>query len=476
MTTPNLVPDCSRARVLVVGDVMLDRYWHGTTDRISPEGPVPIVNVADREERPGGAANVALNIAALGARATLIGLVGDDQTGQALNDQLEAHGIHPRLQRVAGHPTICKLRVMAQHQQLMRLDFEQPFAADASPLLEQAFEQALAEADLVVLSDYAKGTVSDPARLIQLARSAGVEVVVDPKGRDFSRYRGASLITPNGREFAAETGHHTDDEALVTAARALGSRVGIDHLLVTRGAAGMTLVPGDEQARHFPAHAHDVFDVTGAGDTVVAVLAVMLASGQNLAQATALANHAAGIVVTRVGAATVTLAELREALGTTAPNPGVTDAESLALRLVDERANGQRVVLTNGCFDILHAGHVAYLEQARALGDRLIVAVNDDASVRRLKGDERPVTPLAQRMAVLAGLASVDWVVPFSADTPAALVEQLVPDVLVKGGDYRVEDVAGGQWLQQRGGEVVILDYIEGPSTTKLIERLKGGR
>ncbi len=473
MGATNEVPDCSQARVLVVGDVMLDRYWHGATDRISPEGPVPIVNVRECEERPGGAANVALNIAALGAQPTLIGLIGDDAAGQALTTQIETHGIRAQLQRVPSHPTICKLRVLAQHQQLMRLDFEQPFTADAYPALEQAFDQALAEADLVVLSDYAKGTISDPARLIQHAHSAGVPVVVDPKGRDFSRYRGASLITPNGREFETETGHRANDEALVEAARALGQRAAIDNLLITRGAAGMTLVAADEHAQHFPAHTHEVFDVTGAGDTVVAVVAVMLAAGEGLAQATALANHAAGIVVTRVGAATVTLAELREAVGTAGPRAGVTDAASLAARLVRERAQGQRLVMTNGCFDILHAGHVAYLEQARALGDRLIVAVNDDASVERLKGADRPVNPLAQRMAVLAGLASVDWVVPFSADTPAKLVEQLGPDVLVKGGDYEPDTIAGADSVRRRGGSVRVLDYIEGPSTTDILRRLK---
>jgi len=474
MVTTTEIPDCSRTRVLVVGDVMLDRYWHGPTSRISPEAPVPIVRVGETEERPGGAANVALNMAALGAHPIVIGLVGDDADGERLSTALETYGIQPRLQRIKGHPTICKLRVMSQNQQLMRLDFEAPFSADERVGLADHLEQALPEADIVVLSDYAKGTLGDPQPLIERARAAGIPVVVDPKGRDFSRYRGAYLITPNGREFEAEAGQHHDAESLVTAARSLAAQAGIENLLVTRGSEGMSLVAADAPPLHLPAHTHDVFDVTGAGDTVVAVLALMRAAGLDLATATAIANHAAGIVVTRVGAATVTAAELQRAIQPTDTAQGVTSAPSLADRLAAERSEGRRIVMTNGCFDILHAGHVAYLEQARALGDRLVVAVNDDASVARLKGPDRPVTPLDQRMALLSGLAAVDWVVPFGEDTPAALVEQLAPDILVKGGDYRVEDVAGGEWVRRHGGEVVILDYIEGPSTTSLIERIRG--
>lgn len=473
MTTSIEIPDCSPARVLIVGDVMLDRYWHGPSSRISPEAPVPVVNVEATEERPGGAANVALNVAALGAQATLVGLVGDDAAADTLIASLRDNGITPSLQAVPGHATICKLRVLSQHQQLMRLDFETPFEPDEREGLVHRYEQALKATDIVVLSDYAKGTLGDTQDLIARARAAGVPVVVDPKGRDFSRYRGAYLITPNGREFEAEAGVSDDTEMLIAAAQRLSADTDIANVLVTQGERGMTLVPSASEALHLPAHAHDVFDVTGAGDTVVATLATLLAAGSPLASATAIANHAAGIAVTRVGATTVTIPELREALGGSDAGRGITQAEALAERLAAARARGERVVMTNGCFDILHAGHVAYLEQARALGDRLVVAVNDDASVARLKGSDRPLNALEQRMSVLAGLAAVDWVIAFSEDTPAELVEHLTPDILVKGGDYTPEAVAGSDAVMARGGDVVILDYVDGQSTSDLIARIR---
>jgi D-beta-D-heptose 7-phosphate kinase/D-beta-D-heptose 1-phosphate adenosyltransferase len=473
MTTNTEVPDCSQARVLIVGDVMLDRYWHGPSSRISPEAPVPVVNVEATEERPGGAANVALNVAALGAQATLIGLVGDDAAAETLATQLRDQGITPHLQSVRGHATICKLRILSQHQQLMRLDFETPFGAGDRDGLGDRFERALAATDIVVVSDYAKGTLGDPQALIARARTAGVPVIVDPKGRDFSRYRGAYLITPNGREFETEAGAFNGFDGLTAAARELATQTGIDNLLVTQGEGGMTLVPAVGEALHLPAHSHDVFDVTGAGDTVVATLATLLAAGAPLATATAIANHAAGIAVTRVGATTVTLPELREAVGGGDAGRGVTEAEALTERLRAARARGERIVMTNGCFDILHAGHVAYLEQARALGDRLVVAINDDTSVARLKGSDRPLNPLEQRMSVLAGLAAVDWVVAFTDDTPADLIEQLAPDILVKGGDYTPDAVAGADAVKARGGDVVILDYVDGQSSSDLIARIR---
>ena len=471
------LPDFSRAQVVVIGDLMLDRYWHGDTGRISPEAPVPVVRVGQVEERPGGAANVALNIAALRGRVNLLGLTGDDEAAYSLQSRLEQTGVGCDFQPVPGHPTICKLRVLSRRQQLIRLDFEQPFGPEASAALAQRFEKALAGAPVVILSDYAKGTLADAPGLICHARGAGCKVLVDPKGQAFERYRGADLLTPNLSEFEAVVGGCADLETLESRARQLMRQFDLGGLLITRGEQGMSLVSQGAPALHLPAHAREVYDVTGAGDTVISVLAAALSAGSTLPVATALANVAAGLVVGKVGTASVTVAELRRALhGLQADDHGPVTREQLKVLVEDARAQGEKVVMTNGCFDLLHAGHVAYLQQARALGDRLIVAVNDDASVRRLgKGADRPVNPVEQRMTVLSALAAVDWVVPFSEDTPAELVADIVPDVLVKGGDYRVEEIAGAQTVQQAGGQVVVLDFVDGVSTTSIIERIRGG-
>jgi D-beta-D-heptose 7-phosphate kinase/D-beta-D-heptose 1-phosphate adenosyltransferase len=467
------IPDFGAASVLVAGDVMLDRYWHGETARISPEAPVAVVRVGQREERPGGAANVALNIGALGAAVSLVGLVGADADGRALEERLGKAGVRCYLNEIPEHPTICKLRVLSARQQLIRLDFEQPFPPAAAASLRERFEDALPNVAAVVLSDYAKGTLAAAPELIARARKAGKPVLVDPKGADFTRYRGATLLTPNRKEFEAVVGSCRDQDELAARAQALLPELDLEAMLVTRGEQGMTLVRRDAPALHLPAHAREVFDVTGAGDTVISVLAAALAAGAGLEAATALANVAAGLVVAKVGTASVSSAELRAAVDGR-QHGAVLASGPLQALLAEARARGERIVFTNGCFDVLHAGHVAYLEQARELGDRLVVAVNDDGSVRRLKGAERPVNPLPQRMAVLAALSAVDWVVPFSEDTPAALIERLRPDVLVKGGDYRPEDVAGGDSVRARGGEVVILDYVDGLSTSAMIDRIRG--
>ncbi len=461
-------------RILIVGDLMLDRYWHGDTARISPEAPVPVVRVRDEEYRAGGAGNVALNITALGALATVIGAAGVDEAGARLRAMLEQAGCTTRFMEVAGHPTITKLRVISRHQQLLRLDFEEDFASLSADRLLATFADALPQADAVVLSDYAKGLLRAPAPLIERARAAGKPVVVDPKQADFSVYRGATVVTPNMQEFQAAVGPCPDDAALVAKGLNLLEQCGIDCLLVTRSERGMTLLRQHEAPLHLPAQAREVFDVTGAGDTVVATLAASLAAGLDLAEAAKLANVAAGIVVGKFGTATVSQDELRNALeGPAAPRHGVIDEEALLSQIEAARARGERIVMTNGCFDILHPGHVAYLAQARELGDRLIVAVNSDDSVRRLKGPDRPVNGLAQRMAVLAGLRSVDWVVPFGEDTPERLICRLNPDILVKGGDYRVDQIAGHDCVVGRGGEVRVLGFVEGCSTSSVIDTIR---
>ncbi len=467
-----IVPDFSPASVLVVGDVMLDRYWYGDTSRVSPEAPVPVVHVRRVEERAGGAGNVALNVAALGGRAALVGVTGDDEAADTVQGLLEAAGVDCRFQRDGAFPTVTKLRVVSRHQQLIRLDFEQGFhRLQPGPLLERV-DDLLETAGAVVLSDYGKGALSPSVPFIERARAAGVPVLVDPKQSDFSHYRGATLITPNRAEFEAAVGPCPDDAALAARGREVMRRHEIEALLVTRGEEGMTLLQRDRDPVHLPTQALEVFDVTGAGDTVIAVMAAALALGRDLRGAMRLANLAAGVVVGKLGTATVSPAELQAACDRHAGIPcGVLDEARLLQAVARARAAGETIVMTNGVFDILHAGHVRYLRAAAALGDRLVVAVNDDASVRRLKGAARPVNALAQRMEVLAALGVVDWVVPFAEDTPERLICAVRPDVLVKGGDYRVEEIAGGGCA----GQTRVLPFADGHSTTGLIDRIRNG-
>ena len=470
------LPDFSSSAVLVIGDVMLDRYWHGPTSRISPEAPVPVVKVEGDEFRPGGAANVALNAAALGVGTTLVGLVGDDADADMLGERLASRGVTCELVAVPGSRTITKLRVVSKHQQLIRLDFEDGFPICDGEAIRDRCHASLAGVGALVLSDYAKGALRDAATLIHLAKERGIPVVVDPKGKDFERYRGATLLTPNQSEFEAVAGPARDEADLVAKGEALRDVLDLTALLITRSEKGMTLLERGCPPLHLPTRAREVFDVTGAGDTVVAVLAAGLAAGQSMGDAVALANLAAGVVVGKLGTATVSPAELAAAMEKHLPvQRGVVGEETLLALVARARAAGERVVMTNGCFDILHAGHVDYLQRARALGDRLIVAVNDDASVRRLKGETRPVNPLSARMAVLAALAAVDWVVPFSEDTPECLICAVLPDLLVKGGDYQPEQVAGGDCVKAAGGRLEILPFLDGHSTTSLIDAIRKG-
>lgn len=472
-------PHFEKAQVLVVGDIMLDRYWHGATTRVSPEAPVPVVQVQQTEDRPGGAANVALNIAALGGGASLLGLAGDDEPAQVLQQRLQAAKVHCDLETVATHPTITKLRVISRHQQLLRMDFEEPFSAADSAALAARAEKLFAHVGVIVLSDYNKGALLDAGRMIAAARAAGKPVLVDPKGCDFARYRGATLLTPNLHEFEAVVGACRDEHELVQKGRQLMHELDLQALLITRGEHGMTLLQasrlqaGEQLELHLPAQAREVFDVTGAGDTVIATLAAALAAGLVLPQAVALANIAAGIVVGKLGTATVSGPELRRAVQQAhGAGRGVMTEEQLCIALDDARANGEKIVFTNGCFDLLHPGHVTYLEDARKLGQRLVVAVNSDASVKRLKGEGRPVQPAESRMAVLAGLEAVDWVVVFEDDTPERLLALLKPDVLVKGGDYRPDQVVGAPIVQAYGGEVQVLSFVDNCSTTSIVETI----
>ncbi len=466
------IPDFQQARVVVAGDVMLDRYLFGSTGRISPEAPVPVVHVQETDDRPGGAANVAVNLAALGVSTSLIGVVGEDAAAQTLAAILEGSGIGCEFAVADDRPTITKTRVQSRGQQLIRLDEENAVAMPGDAVSGK-LAGTLAGAGAVVLSDYGKGALSDVRAMISACRAADIPVLVDPKGTDFSKYRGASLLTPNQGEFEAVAGKATSDDDLVARARAMMDELALDALLVTRSEKGMLLVEADAEPLFLSTQAREVYDVTGAGDTVIATLAAALASGQGLAAAAALANLAAGLVVRKIGVATVTPGELSAALHQRGQGGrGLVDFDALLALVSEARERDEKIVMTNGCFDVLHAGHVAYLEEAKSLGDRLIVAVNDDDSVRRLKGESRPINALEDRMLVLAGLAAVDWVVPFSEDTPARLIGAVLPDVLVKGGDYRPDDIAGAKEVLQHGGEVRVLAFREGHSSSRIIDRL----
>jgi D-beta-D-heptose 7-phosphate kinase/D-beta-D-heptose 1-phosphate adenosyltransferase len=466
------IPDFERARVLVVGDVMLDRYLYGGTERISPEAPVPVVHVRQTDDRAGGAANVAANLASLGVSTTLIGIVGKDDEAAALAAILEQLDIDCRFTTIADWPTTTKTRIQSRGQQLIRLDREEPVTS-GSDKLTQTLSTRLKNANAVILSDYDKGALADVAAMIEACRGAGLPVLVDPKGTDFEKYRGATLITPNQSEFEAVAGICSSDEELVARAREMVSDLDLMAILVTRSEKGMLLVQGSDEPVFLSTRAREVFDVTGAGDTVIAVLAGALASGDSLQDAAALSNLAAGLVVRKSGAAAVTPSEMRVALHRRGQGGRGLVAEEELQPLVEEaKSGGETVVMTNGCFDILHAGHVAYLEEAKSLGDRLIIAVNDDDSVRKLKGESRPINALEDRMAVLAGLAAVDWVVPFSEDTPTRLIQSLLPDILVKGGDYRSDEIAGAKDVLRNGGEVRVLAFRDGHSSSRIIEKL----
>lgn len=472
-----VLPDYSKAGVLIVGDVMLDRYWYGPTGRISPEAPVPVVKVEQSEERPGGAANVAMNIASLGGQAHIIGLIGQDEPARVLTDKLTSLKVDCDFVALANYPTITKLRVLSRGQQLIRLDFEDKFENTDANLILSRMQNALPKVRAVILSDYAKGALEHVQQFIQQAKQAGVPVFIDPKGSDFEPYRGASLLTPNMSEFEAVVGKVTSEQDLVDKGFALIEQFDLEALLVTRSEHGMTLLRRGMTPFHLPTQAREVYDVTGAGDTVISVLAASVAAGKDLDEACALANAAAGVVVGKLGTSTVSTIELAEAVhGSQDTDFGVISEQALIEAVKKAKARGEKVVMTNGCFDILHAGHVSYLNHAAELGDRLIVAVNTDESVKRLKGPARPVNSTERRMAVLAGLGAVDWVVPFSEDTPQSLIAAVLPNLLVKGGDYQPHEIAGGQEVMAAGGEVKVLNFEDGCSTSEIIAAIKGGR
>ena len=464
--------------VWVVGDVMLDEYVTGAVERISPEAPVPVVHAQVTEHRLGGAANVARQIAALGARVTLAGLTGEDDAGARLLRLCQTDGIDARaVLRVAGRQTTRKLRVLGHSQQLLRLDWE-----DIEPCTSEVTARMIARLaagarpDAIILSDYAKGVLTAEA-IVAITRMRGTApLVVDPKHRDFTRYRTATTVTPNLRELEAAVGRTLDVEdvgAIARAARELLAHAELESMVVTLGNRGMLAVPADGPELDVPAIRREVYDVTGAGDTAIAVLTLALAARATLAQATQLANAAAGVSVGQVGAVAVSAASIRDALAAH-PDGKLLSRAELATRTAAWRTAGKRIVFSNGCFDLLHAGHLALLSHAAKLGDILVLAINSDASVRRLKGPERPLVPQAERAALLAALRFVDAVTIFEEDTPLAVLQAVKPDVLVKGGDYRLAEVVGRELVEAAGGRVELVPLTPEKSTTSLLERIRG--
>ncbi len=471
----------ARPRILVAGDLILDRYVWGQVKRISPEAPIQILHVQSEEHRLGGAGNVARNLAAMGAQVSVCGFVGDDSHGRDLLAELGDLGITTdAVPRLDDRPTVVKTRLIASKQQVLRVDHEQviPLREDVEHRLVQQLETAAHEVDAILLSDYAKGALA-PAIIeaaIQAGRRREIPVLVDPKGHDYSRYRGAAAITPNRAEASAAVGYELDlDSDLEKAAVQLLESLELQAIVITLGPDGMYLRERSGTGIRIPTKAKMVYDVTGAGDTAIALMTLGRAGGLAWPEAVALANAAAGVVVGKVGATAVTPAELRAAVGARevfGASKILADTE-LEEVITSLRRQGKRIVFTNGCFDLIHPGHIEYLSFAREHGDVLIVGMNSDASIQRIKGPKRPILSLLERQIVLAGLETVDFVTSFDDDTPQELIERVSPDILVKGEDWREKGVVGREWVESHGGRVVLAPLRAGSSTTDIIGRIR---
>ena len=464
----------SKSNIVVFGDVMLDRYVSGSVDRVSPEAPVPVLKPIKEEIRLGGAANVALNLSILGSKVSLIGIYGKDSSSAQILKLLKENKIKSELVK-SSLPTITKLRLLSSKQQLLRVDNEEEFTKDDWSSAKRRFDKSISlkSNNLLIISDYGKGTLQDIPAVIRKAKKLNKTVLVDPKGDNFSKYKGADVITPNFSEFIGEVGPVKSEREITIKAKSLIKSLNLGALLVTRGSEGMTLFnkeKGKVVRSDFPTQAKEVFDVSGAGDTVIASLAAALSAGFDMSSAVKLANVAAGIVVGKSGTATASLSEIEPHFSGEELTSSLSDVKKRSSMLKQDR---KRLVFTNGCFDILHAGHVHYLEEAKKLGDELVVGLNSDSSVKSLKGKGRPVNNLEQRAKVLSSLRCVDKVVSFSDETPLKLIKAIKPDVLVKGGDYKVKGVVGHKEIKSWGGVVKIIPLVPGLSTTKIIKKLR---
>jgi D-beta-D-heptose 7-phosphate kinase / D-beta-D-heptose 1-phosphate adenosyltransferase len=469
------IPDFSNCRILVVGDLMLDQYCDGDTSRISPEAPVPVVKLKKTDYRAGGACNVAMNLAVLGCQVKLLGFKGNDEAGDILARILAREGIENVSIRSDNCETIKKLRVISRNQQLIRLDIEQDFYDFNHSELESKFNNLLSDTDVIILSDYCKGTLKHPEALIKLAQAKHIPVIVDPKQESFVAYAGARVITPNLNEFEKVVGPCKTAEEIIAKARQEIQKNSIDTIVVTQGSRGMTIVTSTGLVEHIPAKSNEVYDVTGAGDTVISVIAASLAAGLPIMQAANLANVAAGIVVGKVGTSVVTPLELSHACKNIFEvKTGIVAEEELKDLVKLCQSRGEKIVMINGCYDIIHYGHIRYFNRAKSYGDRLIIAVNNDCSVSLLKGLNRPVNSLDFRMEVLSNIKAVDWVVPFAETTPGRIVEAILPDILVKGSENfkTIADIPeneGVACVLNRGGKVHLVPRTEGISSTELI-------
>ncbi|MCI8654228.1 MAG: D-glycero-beta-D-manno-heptose-7-phosphate kinase [Angelakisella sp.] len=480
-TDMDVLDRLSGQKVIVFGDFMVDEYLQGSVSRVSPEAPVPVVLVQKQSRRLGGAGNVVLNLKALGAQATAVGLIGADTNGDWLIGQLKASGVDASgILRTRGIVTCTKTRITAQHQQLLRYDCEvvQDAGRDFLSFLSAEINRLTAEACAVIISDYGKGAVTDQTAkiVISAARERAIPVIVDPKGKHYCKYTGATACTPNLKELKTAVGRelHGEDD-ICQAGMELCQKCGIEYILVTRSEDGMSLIHGaDGTKEDYPAIAKEVIDVTGAGDTVIAVFTLCFAAGAANSQCCTTANLAASIVVSKFGAATASVGEIRALLQTTTKQHSKIVSKEEAVRTAAAlHRQGKRVVFTNGCFDIVHAGHISSFRKAREYGDVLFLALNSDASVRRIKGDKRPIVTQEHRLTLLESISEIDYLVLFDEDTPETLIREIRPDVLIKGKDWEGKAVAGGDFVQEYGGQVCFIDLEEGLSTTNIINKIR---
>jgi D-beta-D-heptose 7-phosphate kinase/D-beta-D-heptose 1-phosphate adenosyltransferase len=479
-TVESLFSRIGSIRCLVIGDLMLDEYLWGKADRISPEAPVQVVDVVREELRLGGAGNVVNNLVALGAQVAVCSVIGEDANGRALLEDFTQRSV--AVDAIFLDParhTSRKTRVVASNQQIVRIDREsrEPLSAGMESQVCAWITAHAASFNVILLSDYLKGVLTPQviATVVAVAGHTAIPVLVDPKGTDFSRYQGASILTPNRKEAEAAAGLTIrDNESLNQAAGLIMEKAGLKNLLVTRSEEGMSLFSRNAEAVHIPTVAREVYDVSGAGDTVLAALSIGIAAGLGMAEAARLANIAAGIAVGKLGTSTVSPTEIINAVALTHSDSDskIKHLDVLTAIITAEKARGKQIVFTNGCFDLLHAGHVKYLQKARSLGDLLIMGLNSDASVRRLKGEKRPLIGEDERAHILAALDCIDYVVIFDEDTPLKLITALEPHILAKGGDYTADGVVGKDVVESYGGRVELVTFVDGKSTTNIIERI----
>lgn len=474
LNSVNPFPFIKKSRVLIIGDVMLDKYWHGSASRISPEAPVPVVHVNTEENKVGGSGNVAMNCAALGANTSLISFCGNDTNGDLINEILVKAGVKTYIKKIKNFITITKLRILSKNQQLLRTDFEIPIVHPSQDSAFKTFQKKLQTHNAVIISDYGKGLITNLEQYISAANEQKKIIIVDPKGKNFYKYKGSSIITPNMSEFEAVVGVCKDLYDIEKKAKKLLKQLSLSAVLVTRSEKGMTLIEKGKKPFNVPALAKDVYDVTGAGDTVVSVLGSCLGGGMNFRNSVVIANIAASIVVGKVGTSTVSPEEILSLLPKNVA-PIKETKKTIINKIINLKKSGKKIVFTNGCFDLLHPGHINYLKKAKDLGDILVIGLNSDSSVRRLKGNKRPINNQKDRTMLLQSLSFVDYVITFSDDTPEKLIKTLSPNILVKGGDYKVADVAGASYVQQNQGEVKIIDFIDGYSSSSIIQRIIRG-